>query len=130
MLACAGLLAMYSSGYDHGTRFADHGRNMLIAGAISVHGGPGAAPKYHGLVPCRCMPHRRGAAGGGGAVWHHQKGGDALDQHGRHVIQPSEILKIAMPLMLAWWFQKREGALRPLDFAAAGLLLAIPVGLS
>jgi rod shape determining protein RodA len=45
------------------------------------------------------------------------------------VIQPSEILKIAMPLMLAWWFQKREGQLRPLDFAVAGLLLAIPVGL-
>ena len=30
---------------------------------------------------------------------------------------------------LAWWFQKREGTLRPLDFAAAGLLLAMPVGL-
>src|SRR3569832_604520 len=25
------------------------------------------------------------------------------------VIQPSEIMKIAMPLMLAWFFQKREG---------------------
>jgi rod shape determining protein RodA len=25
---------MYSSGYDHGTRFVDHGRNMLIAGTI------------------------------------------------------------------------------------------------
>jgi rod shape determining protein RodA len=45
------------------------------------------------------------------------------------VIQPSEILKIAMPLMLAWWFQKREGTLRPLDFVAAGLLLVVPVGL-
>ncbi len=45
------------------------------------------------------------------------------------VIQPSEILKIAMPLMLAWWFQKREGQLRPLDFAVAGLLLVVPVGL-
>ncbi|OYY50900.1 MAG: rod shape-determining protein RodA, partial [Polaromonas sp. 24-62-144] len=45
------------------------------------------------------------------------------------VIQPSEILKIAMPLMLAWWFQKREGQLRPLDFMAALLLLAAPVGL-
>jgi rod shape determining protein RodA len=45
------------------------------------------------------------------------------------VIQPSEILKIAMPLMLAWWFQKREGQLRPLDFLVAGLLLAVPVGL-
>jgi rod shape determining protein RodA len=45
------------------------------------------------------------------------------------VIQPSEILKIAMPLMLAWWFQKREGQLRPLDYVVAGLLLAVPVGL-
>ena len=41
------------------------------------------------------------------------------------VIQPSEILKIAMPLMLAWWFQKREGQLRPLDFIVAGVLLAV-----
>ena len=45
------------------------------------------------------------------------------------VIQPSEILKIATPLMLAWWFQRREGQLRPLDFAVATVLLAIPVGL-
>ncbi len=34
LLACAGLLTMYSSGFDHGTRFVDHGRNMLIAGSI------------------------------------------------------------------------------------------------
>jgi len=34
LLACAGLTVMYSSGYDHGTRFVDHGRNMLIAGFI------------------------------------------------------------------------------------------------
>ena len=44
-------------------------------------------------------------------------------------IQPSEILKIAMPLMLAWWFQRREGQLRALDFFAALLMLAVPVGL-
>ncbi|NBT74342.1 MAG: rod shape-determining protein RodA, partial [Betaproteobacteria bacterium] len=37
--------------------------------------------------------------------------------------------KIAMPLMLAWWFQKREGQLRPLDFLVAAVLLLIPVGL-
>jgi rod shape determining protein RodA len=43
------------------------------------------------------------------------------------VIQPSEILKIALPLMLAWWFQKREGQLRAPDFAVAGLILAVPV---
>ena len=34
ILAFAGMLTMYSSGFDHGTRFVDHGRNMLIAGTI------------------------------------------------------------------------------------------------
>jgi rod shape determining protein RodA len=43
------------------------------------------------------------------------------------VIQPSEVLKIAMPLLLAWWFQRREGQLRGLDFAVAGMLLLLPV---
>jgi hypothetical protein len=38
------------------------------------------------------------------------------------VIQPSEILKIAVPLMLAWWFQKREGQLRKLEREELGLL--------
>jgi rod shape determining protein RodA len=45
------------------------------------------------------------------------------------VIQPSEIMKIAMPLMLSWWFQKREGNLRPTDYVMALLILAVPVGL-
>ena len=44
-------------------------------------------------------------------------------------IQPSEVLKIAMPLMLAWYFQRREGVIRWFDFLVAGVLLAIPVGL-
>ncbi|WP_423195202.1 MULTISPECIES: rod shape-determining protein RodA [unclassified Cupriavidus] len=45
------------------------------------------------------------------------------------VIQPSEVMKIAMPLMLAWYFQKREGVIRWFDFVVALLLLALPVGL-
>ncbi|CAG9185125.1 Peptidoglycan glycosyltransferase MrdB [Cupriavidus laharis] len=45
------------------------------------------------------------------------------------VIQPSEIMKISMPLMLAWYFQKREGVIRWYDFAVALVLLLIPVGL-
>ena len=27
----SGLITMYSAGFDHGTRFVDHGRNMLLA---------------------------------------------------------------------------------------------------
>jgi rod shape determining protein RodA len=41
-------------------------------------------------------------------------------------IQPSELMKIAMPLMLAWYFQKRESLLRVSDYAVAVLILALP----
>jgi len=44
-------------------------------------------------------------------------------------IQPSELMKIAMPLMLAWYFQSREGMLRVRDFFIAAALLLVPVGL-
>ncbi len=44
-------------------------------------------------------------------------------------IQPSEILKIAMPLMLAWYFHKYEAAIKLRHFAVAGLLLLIPFAL-
>jgi rod shape determining protein RodA len=44
-------------------------------------------------------------------------------------IQPSELMKIAMPLMLAWFFQQRETAIGLAEFIVAGVLLAVPVGL-
>ncbi|GAB4165100.1 MAG: rod shape-determining protein RodA [Rhodocyclaceae bacterium] len=44
-------------------------------------------------------------------------------------IQPSEIMKIAMPMMLAWYFQKREALLAWHDFAFAVLMLLVPVAL-
>ncbi len=43
--------------------------------------------------------------------------------------QPSEMMKIAMPMMLAWYFHKRESSLRLGDFAVAAILLAAPAGL-
>ena len=44
-------------------------------------------------------------------------------------IQPSEIMKLAMPLMLAWYFHKYEAALKLRHYAVAALLLLIPFGL-
>jgi rod shape determining protein RodA len=44
-------------------------------------------------------------------------------------IQPSELMKIAMPMMLAWYFQRHESMLRLKDYAVASLILLIPVGL-
>jgi rod shape determining protein RodA len=43
--------------------------------------------------------------------------------------QPSEMMKLALPLMLAWYFHRREASLRLRDFALGALLLAVPVAL-
>lgn len=126
-MASLGLLAMYSAGYDHGTRFADHGRNMLLAAAIL-------------FVVAQIPPHKLMAV----AVPLYtlgvvllvavllfgitRKGAQRWVNVGV-VIQPSEILKIAGPLMLAWWFHQREGVLRAIDFVVAFVLLMVPVAL-
>ena len=44
-------------------------------------------------------------------------------------IQPSEMMKIAVPLMLAWYFQVREGPMRVLDFLLAVVLVMVPFAL-
>lgn len=44
-------------------------------------------------------------------------------------IQPSEMMKIAVPMMLAWYFHKREGVLTIRDYLVAAVLLILPVGL-
>lgn len=127
LLVGLGLLVMYSAGFDHGTRFVDHGRNMLIASVIMVlvaQVPPSkmmawALPIYAVGVLLLVAVALFGITKKGATRW----------VNVGIVIQPSEILKIAMPLMLAWWFQKREGQLRPLDFMVAGALLVIPVGL-
>ena len=127
VLGAAGLLTMYSSGFDHGTRFEDHGRNMLIAAAImfSVAQVPPqrlmavAVPLYGLGLALLVAVAFFGVTKKGATRW----------LNIGITIQPSEILKIAMPLMLAWWFQKREGQLRPLDFAVGATLLAMPVAL-
>jgi rod shape determining protein RodA len=123
-LAALGLLVMYSAGFDHGTRFVDHGRNMLIALAVVlvVAQLPPqrlmalAVPLYALGLVLLVATALLGITKKGATRW--------LDLG--VVIQPSEMMKIALPLMLAWWFQRREGQLRPVDFALAGLILAVP----
>ena len=44
-------------------------------------------------------------------------------------VQPSEIMKIAVPLVLAWYFHRHEEGLRVRDYAVATIILALPVGL-
>ena len=127
LLASAGLLIMYSSGFDHGSRFVDHGRNMLIAGFIMFVVAQIAPQRLMTLaVPLYVFGVALLVAV---AIFGITKKGARRWLNVGIVIQPSEILKIAMPLMLAWWFQKREGQLRSLDYIVAALLLVVPVAL-
>ena len=44
-------------------------------------------------------------------------------------VQPSELMRLAVPMMLAWYFHYKQETLNGRDFLAAGLLLGVPVGL-
>ncbi len=127
LLGAAGLLTMYSAGFDAGTRFVDHGRNMLLAlGVVFVVAQISpqtmmkfALPLYTVGIALLVAVAVTGVTKKGATRW----------LNVGVVIQPSEIMKIAMPLMLAWWFQRREGQLRAPDFLIALLLVAVPVAL-
>ena len=124
VLAGIGLGVMYSVGYDVEGRFLVHARNMALAGGVMfvlAQVPPQrlmalAVPLYTVGVALLIAVALFGITKKGAQRW----------VNVGIVIQPSEIMKIAMPLMLAWWFQRREGQLRPLDFGVAGLILAVP----
>lgn len=42
-------------------------------------------------------------------------------------IQPSELMRIAMPMALAWFFSQRENSPRALDYFIAFVILSIPI---
>jgi rod shape determining protein RodA len=127
VLALAGLLSIFSSGYAEGQRFIDHGRNMALAFIIMMVVAQIPPQRIMTLaVPVYTVGLALLVAV---ALFGLTKKGAQRWLNVGVVIQPSEIMKIGMPLMLSWWFQKREGQLRPLDFMVASLILFIPVGL-
>ena len=127
LMGVAGLVTMYSAGFDHGTRFVDHGRNMLLALVVLFVVAQVPPQRLMALaVPLYVLGVALLVAT---AVMGVTKKGATRWLNVGVVIQPSEILKIAMPLMLAWWFQRREGQLRVPDFLIALMLVAVPVGL-
>jgi rod shape determining protein RodA len=132
LLAAIGLVAMYSAGYDHGTRFMDHGRNMLLALVVLFAVSQVPPQKLQQLaVPLYLLGVLLLIVTALPGLGITKKGATRWLNIGI-VIQPSEVLKIAMPLMLAWWFQKRESESGPphwFEFGIAALLLLVPVAL-
>jgi rod shape determining protein RodA len=43
------------------------------------------------------------------------------------IIQPSELMKVAVPLMMAWYFEKHEAALNLKNYFVATFLLLLPI---
>ena len=127
-LAMVGLVTLYSAANDFPWRFTDQMRNFAVAIGvmfIAANVPPTllqkvAAPAY--VVGVLLLV---GVEVGGVTV----KGATRWLDIGITRIQPSEMMRLALPLMLAWYFHLRSGERRALDFAAAALLVALPVAL-
>lgn len=127
LIVSVGIVTLYSAGMNFSGRVEDQLRNILIAFIvmwIAANVSPQtllrfAVPIYTTGVTLLIAVAAFGIIKKGSRRW--------LDIG--VVVQPSEVMKIAMPLMLAWYFQKREGMMSWHAFLIAGLLLAVPVGL-
>ncbi len=127
-IAVLSLFTMYSSAYNFPGRFEGHVRNLFIAFALMwllANVSPQtmmrlAVPVYTIGVTLLIAVVLFGVVKKGARRW--------LDV-GALNIQPSEILKIGLPLMLAWYFHKREAVLGWRDFALGAVILAVPTAL-
>jgi rod shape determining protein RodA len=127
LILIVGSFTLYSAGIDFPGRFEDHMRNIMIALVvmwIAALVPPQmlmrfAVPLYMLGVALLVAVAMFGLIKNGARRW----------VNIGVIIQPSEIMKIAMPMMLAWFFQKREGMIKWREFLVAGLLLVVPVGL-
>jgi len=127
-LAGIGLMSMYSAGGGFDGRFADQLRNYgiaLLAMWLLAQLSPQtlmrlAVPVYLvGLVLLFGVEFA-GETSKGATRWLNL---------GFTRIQPSEVMKIAVPMMLAWYFHKHQGTLRIRDFIVAAVLMLAPFSL-
>jgi len=127
-LGVIGLVTLYSAGFDFPWRVTDQMRNFGVAlGVMFVVANLSpqvlmriSVPVYLVGVALLVATEVAGVTVKGATRW--------LDV-GVGRIQPSEIMKLGLPMMLAWYFHKREGGLRAFDFAVAAVIVLVPVGL-
>jgi len=126
LLLIASLTVLYSASYDAPSRFFDQLRNLMIAIFVMWVAAQippqllmrAAVPIYLIGVALLIAVVLFGTTRKGATRWLNL---------GVTTIQPSEIMKIAMPLMIAWYFHKHEALLRARDYVVAALLLLVPV---
>jgi rod shape determining protein RodA len=127
-LSMVGLAVLYSASYDLPGRVAGQLANLAVALAamwIVAQVPPQTMMRF--AIPAYVV--------GLGLLIAVAVAGDVVNGARRwlHVgvtrFQPSEMMKLALPLMLAWYFHKNESTLRWRDYFVAGLLLLVPLGL-
>jgi rod shape determining protein RodA len=127
LLLCVGIVTLYSASLDMPGRVEDQLRNiMLTFGLMWVLANIPpqtlmrfAVPLYTVGVALLIAVATFGLTRKGAKRW----------LNVGVVIQPSEIMKIAMPLMLAWYYQKRESSIRWWDYVVGFVILMLPVAL-
>ncbi|MGH8740370.1 MAG: FtsW/RodA/SpoVE family cell cycle protein, partial [Burkholderiales bacterium] len=127
-LAMLGMAALYSASYDNPGRIAGQLANLVLALAamwVVAQVPPQtmmrfALPAFLVGLALLVAVALFGDVVNGARRWLHI---------GVTRFQPSEMMKLALPMMLAWYFHKNESTLRLGDFAVAAVILAVPLGL-
>ncbi|MEQ1814846.1 MAG: rod shape-determining protein RodA [Candidatus Nitrotoga sp.] len=128
LLMCTGLVVLYSASGGNWSRVLGQSVNILVAlAALWVMANLPLHYLMRTAVPIYVMGMLLligvalfGEINNGARRWLNL---------GIITIQPSEIMKIAVPLIMAWYFEKYEAQLRLKNYIVAVLLLLLPVGL-
>lgn len=127
LIVSTGLITLYSAGIDFPGRIEDQLRNILLGFVVMWIAASVpqpvlmrfAVPLYSVGIALLLAVAMFGLIRKGARRW----------LNVGIIIQPSELMKIAVPMMLAWFFQRREGQLGWREFLSAAVLLAIPAAL-
>jgi len=128
MLSLLGLAALYSASYENPGRVTAQVANLGVAFTamwLIAQLSPQtlmrfAVPAYAVGLALLLAVALAGDVVNGARRWLHV---------GVTRFQPSEMMKLAVPMMLAWYFHKHESALKLRDFALGALILAVPLAL-
>jgi len=128
LLGLLGMTVMHSAVGDTDWRFAEQLRNFLVAFLIMWCAALIPPPVLLRLAP---WAYAIGVLLLLGVEFFGEtsKGATRWLDLGFIRIQPSEMMKIAVPLMLAWYFHRNSSRFRMLDFLVAAVLLALPFAL-
>ncbi len=128
-IAALGLLVLYSAANETLSRVVSQSQKVVVAVAIMIciaNLSPQFIARFAVPLYVIGIVLLLGVAVGGEVV----KGARRwLKIPGVGNIQPSEIMKIALPLILAWYFERHEGSMNWRNFAVAALLVVVPFGL-